>query len=140
MVVIMYSTPTRIDRTKRCVFVVTYEILDVLRKVDVRSGACKRVAWTSTVNRVVVRVCVLRGRNLGTYECVSTSRVWSRVCSAHYSRRLRRACNTPRGVRERLGGVSTETSRSSSADQRRNIILITNSSEYRQYRVGVPRN
>jgi len=112
--VLFYSYTNRSDSA----LFVTYEILDVLRTVDVRGGACKRVAWTSTVNRVVVRVCVLRGRNLGTYECVSTSREWSRVCSAHYSRRYHTTgVQHPRGVRERLGGVSTETSRFSSADQ-----------------------
>jgi len=41
----------------------------------------------------------------------------------------------PRGVRERLGGGSAEASRFSSADQHVETELITNSSQYRQYRV-----
>lgn len=84
----------------------------MLRAVDVRGGVCKRVAWTSTVNGVVVRGYVLRGRNLCTYM-----NVWARHASGYGSAvRITRedydeTCAHPRGdERKRLGGGGgTET-------------------------------
>jgi len=69
------------------------------------------------------------------------SREWSRVCSAHYSRRLRRAFNT-RVVHANDSAALVPKRRGFRRLINAEIYNINNydGSEYRQYRVGVPRD